>query len=133
VPESDAETHIPIRSLLGMMGLQLLISIYGGYFGAGIGILMLTGLRAMGLTNIHQMNGVKAVLGTAINGVSLVIFVLNDKIVWQYALAMMATSTLGGYFAAHYSRQLPGRYVRWFVIVTGFLLSAYFFWEQYLA
>ncbi len=126
----DADTPIPPRSLAGMILLQLLISIYGGYFGAGIGILMLSGLGLMGLSNIHQMNGLKAVLGTAINGVAAVIFVAEGRLVWQYALAMMATSILGGYFAAHFSRQLPGRYVRRMVIVIGFCLATYYFWKQ---
>lgn len=127
----DSQTPIPPRSLAGMILLQLLISIYGGYFGAGIGILMLSGLGMMGLSNMHQMNGLKAVLGTAINGVAAVIFVAEGKIVWQYALAMMATSIVGGYFAAHFSRQVPGRYVRWTVIVIGFCLATYYFWKQF--
>jgi len=126
----DSDTPIPPHRLAGMIGLQFLIAIYGGYFGAGIGILMLTGLGFMGLSNIHQMNGLKSVLGTAINGVAVVIFVADGKIVWPYALAMMATSVVGGYVAAHYSRQVPGKYVRWLVIVVGFCLAAYYFWKQ---
>ena len=129
--DSDEFTHIPARSLAGMIVLQFFIAIYGGYFGAGIGILMLTGLRMMGLSNMHQMNGVKSVLGTAINGVATVIFILYRQVDWRFALAMMATSTVGGYLAAHYSRQIPGKYVRWFVIVMGFTLASYFFWKQY--
>ena len=127
----DSQTPIPPRSLAGMIVLQLAISIYGGYFGAGIGILMLSGLGLMGLSNIHQMNGLKAVLGTAINGVAAVIFVAEGKLVWTYALAMMVTSLAGGYLAAHYSRQVPGRFVRWAVIAIGFCLATYYFWKQF--
>jgi uncharacterized membrane protein YfcA len=123
--------RVTSRGLAGMMGLQFLISIYGGYFGAGIGILMLSGLGLMGLTDIHQMNGLKALLGTAINGVAVIVFVLEQKVIWPQALAMMATSLVGGYLAAHYSRQLAGKYVRWFVIVVGFLLAGYFFIQTY--
>jgi len=123
----DSDTPIPPWRLAGMIALQLLIAIYGGYFGAGIGILMLTGLGFMGLSNIHQMNGLKSVLGTAINGMAVVIFVAEGKIVWPYALAMMGTSVVGGFVAAHYSRQVPGKYVRWLVIVVGFCLAAYYF------
>ncbi|MBW8884473.1 MAG: sulfite exporter TauE/SafE family protein [Planctomycetia bacterium] len=119
------------RSLAGMMLLQLFISIYGGYFGAGIGILMLSCLGLMGLSNMHQMNGIKAVLGTTINGVAAVVFIATQKVVWEYALAMMATSLLGGYFAAHYSRQIDSRYVRWLVIVIGFGLAALYFVKAY--
>jgi uncharacterized protein len=119
------------RSLAGMMLLQLLISIYGGYFGAGIGILMLSGLGMMGLSNMHQMNGIKAVLGTTINGVAAVVFIATQKVVWEYALAMMATSLVGGYLAAHYSRQIDSRYVRWLVILIGFGLAAMYFAKSY--
>lgn len=129
----DSQTPIAPHSLAGMVVLQFLISIYGGYFGAGIGILMLSGLGLMGLSNIHQMNGLKAVLGTAINGVASVIFVVEGRVRWDYALAMAATSVVGGYFAAHYSRQLPGRWVRWAVIVIGFCLAAFYFWKQLAA
>jgi uncharacterized membrane protein YfcA len=120
-------SNVTARGLAAMIGLQLLIAIYGGYFGAGIGILMLSGLGLMGLTNIHQMNGLKAVLGTAINGVAVVVWVWEGKWVWQYAFAMMATSVIAGYAAAHFSRQVPGHYVRGLVIVVGFALAAYYF------
>jgi uncharacterized membrane protein YfcA len=130
---SDAQTPIPLRSLLGMVVLQFAIGVYGGYFGAGIGILMLGGLGLMGLTNIHQMNGLKAVLGTAINGVAVLIFVFEGKVIWPYALAMMTTSLVGGYVAAHYSRLIPGKIVRWLVIAIGFLLAAYYFAKPWLA
>jgi uncharacterized membrane protein YfcA len=123
--------HITTGGLCGMIGLQFLIAIYGGYFGAGIGILMLSGLGLMGLTDIHQMNGLKAVLGTAINGVAIIVFVLEGKVLWPYALVMMGTSLVGGFVAAHYSRRLAGKYVRWFVIAIGFLLAAYFFSKTY--
>ncbi len=132
----DSDTPIPFRSLVGMVLLQFLIAIYGGYFGAGIGILMLGGLGMMGLSNIHQMNGLKAVLGSAINGVSVITFAVEQLesgepfIIWPFAIAMAATSLVGGYVAAHFSRQVPGKYVRWTVIVIGFCLAAFYFWKQ---
>jgi uncharacterized membrane protein YfcA len=115
-----------------MLLLQLFISIYGGYFGAGIGILMLSGLGLMGLSNMHQMNGLKSILAAAINGVAVAVFIWERNVVWRYALAMMATSLIGGFLAAHYSRRIKGLYVRWFIIAIGFLLSAYYFGEIYL-
>ena len=129
VPESGLDRVTP-RGLALMIGLQLAIATYGGYFGAGIGILMLAGLGLMGLSNIHQMNGLKAILGGTINGIAGVIFIVQGKWVWPYALAMAATSILGGFLAAHFSRQIPGKFVRWFVIAVGFFLAAYFFWNQ---
>ena len=93
-------------------------------------------LGLIGLTDLHQMNGLKSVLGTAINGVAVVIFIYEDTvggkntIEWIPALAMMGTSVVGGFVAAHYSRQVPGKYVRWLVIVVGFCLAAFYFWKQ---
>jgi uncharacterized membrane protein YfcA len=77
------------------------------------------------------MNGLKAILGLAINGMAFVVFQFRGDIVWPYALAMAATSLVGGYVAAHYSRQVPGKYVRWLVIVIGFGLATYYFWKQF--
>jgi uncharacterized protein len=115
------------RAIAGMVGLQLIIAIYGGYFGAGIGILMLSGMSLMGLTNIHQMNSLKTVLATVINSVAVFVFILERKVVWPYALVMMATSIVAGFLAAHYGRRIPGQFVRYFVIVIGFGLAAWFF------
>jgi uncharacterized membrane protein YfcA len=128
----DARMAIRSPSLAAMMLLQLFIAIYGGYFGAGIGILMLSGLGMMGLTNIHQMNGLKAVLGSTINGIAALVFIGAQNVHWRYALAMMATSLVGGFVAAHYSRQLPAKAIRWFVIGVGFFLATYYFAKTYL-
>jgi uncharacterized membrane protein YfcA len=122
---------VSARSLAGMIILQFFISVYGGYFGAGIGILMLSGLGLMGLSNMHQMNGLKSVLGTTINGVAAIVFIATQKVVWQHALIMMMTSLLGGYLAAHYSRQISNRYVRLLVIAIGFGLAGWYFLKTY--
>jgi uncharacterized membrane protein YfcA len=114
-----------------MACLQFFIAIYGGYFGAGIGILMLSGLGLMGLTDMHQMNGLKSVLATVINGVAVVVFIAHGNVVWEYASLMIATSIAGGFLAAHYSRRIPGRYVRYLVILIGFLLAAWYFARTY--
>jgi uncharacterized membrane protein YfcA len=130
---AGAAATVATPSLAAMMLLQFLISIYGGYFGAGIGILMLSGLGLMGLSDMHQMNGLKSVLGTTINGIAAIIFVWTDKVAWPYALAMMATSLVGGFLAAHYSRRIASSYVRWFVIVVGFGLAIMYFAKPYLS
>jgi uncharacterized membrane protein YfcA len=128
---NDVESYSP-SAITGMVGIQFLIAIYGGYFGAGIGILMLSGLSLMGLTDIHQMNGLKTVLATAINSVAVIVFIMEGKVAWPYALAMMAASIVAGFLAAHYSRQIRGQYVRYFVITIGFALAAWFFVNTYL-
>jgi uncharacterized membrane protein YfcA len=108
---------------------QLLVGVYGGYFGAGIGILMLSALGLMGLHDIHRMNAVKTVLAAVINGVSVVVFVLDRRIVWAFALPMAAAAIAGGFAGAHYGRRLPRPLVRWTVIVLGFGLAVYYFWK----
>jgi uncharacterized protein len=115
------------RSLAGMAGAQLVIALYGGYFGGGIGILMLATLGLMGMQNIHEMNAVKTLLAACINGVAVVTFVLAGAVVWGPALVMIAGSLVGGYGGAAYARRLDPRVVRIFVIAVGIVMTVYFF------
>ena len=117
--------------LLGMLVFQFGVAVYGGYFGAGIGILMLTALGFMGVGDIHRMNAVKTVLAAVINAASVAEFVRAGLIRWEYAGAMAAAAIAGGYAGARVSRRLPVRYVRWSVIVIGFGLAAVYFLRQY--
>lgn len=106
--------------------VQLAIGVYGGYFGGGIGILMLAALAALGMTDIHAMNGLKNILGAAINGVAVVAFVVAGVIVWDVAAFMLLGSVLGGYAGARLSKKVDPRYLRWFIIAVGAALTAYF-------
>jgi uncharacterized membrane protein YfcA len=110
---------------------QFLIAVYGGYFGAGIGILMITTLGFMGVGDIHRVNAVKTFLAAMINGASVVIFVRDDLVRWEYAAAMAGSAVLGGYMGARVARRLPAQVVRYAVIAIGFGLSAYYFYRQY--
>ena len=124
-------TGLPSAGMCAMFALyQFLVAVYGGYFGAGIGILMLTSLGLMGLGNIHQMNAVKTVLAAIINGVSIVVFVAQGKVDWGYASIMAATGVLGGYLGARMGRRLPKPVIRWTVILIGFSLATYYFLKQ---
>jgi uncharacterized protein len=107
--------------------LQLVISIYGGFFGGGIGILMLAALGFMGMENIHEMNALKAVLNALINGIAVVAFVIAGAVFWAQALVMLVGAIVGGYGGAALARKMDPRHVRWFVIVVGLAMSAYFF------
>ena len=126
-----AESGLPSASVqAAVVVFQFFVSVYGGYFGAGIGILMLTSLSFMGIGNIHQLNAVKAILAVVINGVSIGVFVVDNKIVWPYAAAMAVASVLGGYYGAVVGRRLPKGLVRGFVIFVGLSLAAYYFADQ---
>jgi uncharacterized protein len=117
-------------AVAGVVAFQFLVAVYGGYFGAGIGILMLASLGFMGLGDIHHMNAVKTLLAAVMNAVAVVQFVIRGMVVWRYALAMAAAGIAGGYLGARLARRTPPEYVRAFVIVVGFALAAYYFWKQ---
>jgi uncharacterized membrane protein YfcA len=117
----------------GVMFFQFLVGIYGGYFGAGIGILMLSSLGFMGISNIHHMNGVKAILAGVMNGISAVIFIMDDKVVWRYAIPMALASILGGYVGARVARKLSATTVRAIVIAIGFGVAGYTFYRRFAA
>jgi uncharacterized protein len=107
--------------------LQLMIATYGGYFGGGIGIMMLAAMSMAGMTHIHEMNGLKVLLAIAINGVALVEFLLHGAVAWTPGLVMAAGGITGGYAGAGIARRLPARQVRTFVIVVAWSLTLYFF------
>jgi hypothetical protein len=110
---------------------ELIVAVYGGYFGGGVGILNLAMLAAVGMTDIHAMNALKVVLGGIINGIAVITFVIAGAVVWKQGTVMIAGAILGGYFGARYSLKLPQAWIRAFVIVVGTGMTAYFFWKAY--
>ena len=125
--------HEPVSTfgMLATIGFQFLVALYGGYFGAGIGILMLSALAMMGMSDIHRMNAVKSVLGSLINGVAAFMFIVNGHVDWSLALPMAVSAIIGGYAGAHWARKLDRQLVRAIVIAIGFGLSAYYFYQQF--
>ncbi len=113
--------------LVGIALLQLVIAIYGGYFGGGIGILMLATLGLMGMENIHEMNALKTLLTSFINGVAVITFIIAGAVVWLQAILMVAGAIIGGYGGAYFARQIDPRLVRGFVILVGITMTIYFF------
>jgi uncharacterized membrane protein YfcA len=111
---------------------QFLVAIYGGYFGAGIGILMLASLGFIGLTHIHEMNTVKTILSSLINFVASIWFVCAGLIHWQKAGVMTLGALAGYYLGAHYSQRIPQKRVRQLITGIGFILSAITFYEQFV-
>lgn len=119
------------KAILAAAFFQLLVAIYGGYFGGGMGFVILAMLTAFGMADIHEMNAFKIVLSSATNGIAVVIFILRHAVYWPQALVMICGAALGGYFGAHYSLRLPRIWVRWFVIVVGAGMTTYFFVRAY--
>ena len=117
--EHAVEEHLgrpPVKHLFA----QFFVGIYGGYFGAGIGILMLAILGMMGLRNIHQMNGLKNWGGLCINLVAAVTFAVSGLVNWMVALCMAVGATLGGYAASRLAQRVPQMWVRRAVLLVGF-------------
>jgi uncharacterized membrane protein YfcA len=121
------------RTSAAIVAFQFLVAVYGGYFGAGIGILMITSLSFMGSGNIHQTNALKTFLAACINGVSVIVWVAFDKVRWELAPGMALAAIVGGYLGARVARRLPKNVVRWIVIAIGFGLAAYYFYQQAVA
>jgi uncharacterized membrane protein YfcA len=123
----------PAVPLAGAVVLQFLVGLYGGYFGAGIGIMMLALLGLLGLDDIHRMNSVKTLLAAVINGISVVVFVIQSQIVWPVAAVMAVAAILGGYLGAAVSRRFDKNAVRVLVVCIGFAVAGYYFWKQLAA
>jgi len=107
--------------------LQLAVGTYGGYFGAGIGFVMLGMMTLLGMREIHVMNALRIALAAVINGVAVVTFIASGAVFWGQCLLMMAGALSGGWFGAQYAQKADPRKVRWFIIALGLGLSAYFF------
>ncbi len=123
----------PPRSAAAILA-QLSIGIYGGYFGGGMGI-MITAcqvLAVLGMTDIHRMNALKAVLGALINGVAVVAFVVARAVQWPPALVMMVGGILGGYAGAAVARRVDPKIVRRLVLGVAWAMTAYFFLRTYV-
>jgi uncharacterized membrane protein YfcA len=118
-----ADGHRRRRALQVLM--QFAISIYGGFFGAGMGILMLAMLGLVGHENLSRMNGLKNFAGVAINLTAAGIFIASGQVRWPLAFAMMAGAMVGGYVAARLSRRVNGKWVRALVVVIGVVMGTY--------
>jgi uncharacterized protein len=123
----DASTSALALAVL----FELLLAVYGGYFGGGMGIMNLAMLAALGMTDIHAMNALKVVLSGVINGVAIVMFIAKGAIYWPQGIIMTVGAIVGGYSAAHYSQKLPQAWIRAFVIVVGTGMTIYFFDRAY--
>ena len=105
------------------MLFQFLVGVYGGYFGAGIGIMMLAALSLMGHTDIHQMNGLKNLLAVAINGIAILYLVFTDLIWWDDALLMAAGAVVGALAGAGAARRVGRAAVHRVVVIVGFAMA----------
>jgi hypothetical protein len=106
---------------------QFLIALYGGFFGAGIGIMMLALLTMLRMQDIHAMNALKTLLNAAINGAAVITFIAAGVVLWPQALVMLVGAVMGGYGGAYFAQKIDPQIVRRFVIAVGISMSVYFF------
>lgn len=111
------------------MAVQFLVAIYGGYFGAGIGILMLAALGLMGQKDIIAMNSLKVLQGALINGVACIIFVLLTEIYWTEFFLIFCGSAVGGFIGPYLARRIGPKLVRGVVSATGFGIAFYYLFK----
>jgi uncharacterized protein len=121
--QASSEEHAGPRWVAEAMLFQLAVAVYGGYFGAGIGILMLAALAVMGHTNIHQMIALKNLLAVCINGVAAIYFIFSGLVSWPHTLVMAVGAIIGGVGSARMARGLRQETVRRMVIVVGFAMA----------
>lgn len=107
--------------------VQFFLSIYGGYFGGGMGIVMLAAFSTLGMRDIHTMNALKSLLAVAINGVAVVTFIIAGAVRWPQVGIMAAGAMLGGWLGAATARRVNPKQVRHFVGLVGAILSIWFF------
>lgn len=120
--------HVPLA--VGVV-VQLVIASYGGYFGGGMGILMLATMTLMGMGHIHRMNALKVVLGLLINGVALVFFLASGKVALGVALPTAIGALIGGWFGADIARRIDPKKVRVGVLIFAWCLTLFFFSRSY--
>jgi uncharacterized membrane protein YfcA len=123
--------HRTLGWTLFVGAIQIFIAVYGGYFGAGIGVLMLAGLSFAGLDSIHQMNALKVLLATLINAVAAIVFCFSAQIQWQVAGMMAVVSIAGGFLGMSAARRVKPDQLRAVILVIGIALTGIYFAKNY--
>ncbi|GAA4254996.1 TSUP family transporter [Azospirillum formosense] len=124
MPALAARLRLSGRSVLVV---QFVIAIYGGYFGGGIGFLMLAALTLFGLRDIHAMNGLRILLAALMNGAAVAAFCLSDAVSWPETAVMAVSAIAGGYAGAHAAKRVSRDVMKWVVVSIGVGLTLYFF------
>ena len=106
---------------------ELMVAIYGGYFGAGIGFMLLGMLAALGMRDMHAMGAIRTLLSVVINAAAVLTFIVARAVFWPQCLVMIAGAVTGGWFGAHYAQKADPQKVRRVVIAIGFAMTAYYF------
>jgi uncharacterized membrane protein YfcA len=128
---SGTEERVTTLGRIWGVLFQLFVATYGGYFGAGIGILMLGSFSIMGLRDIHKMNAIKTPLAAIINVTAFFFFALKGLVVWPLAILMSAGAIIGGYGGARSAKRVNPNVVHYVVVAIGLLVSGWFFIKSF--
>ena len=115
---------------MGAMIFQFFSAMYGGYFGAGNGILMLAAMGLLGLHDIHRANGIKNFLGICINSMAVFSFSISHLVIWPKALLMAVAATIGGYVGSRLAQRVGRRFIRRAIVVIGFAITIVMLWRM---
>ena len=122
-----APSRVAVLSLVVCRGLHFLVSIYGGFFGGGLGVLVLAVLRCYGIQDVRVMNAIKVVLNGFIGVAAVGLFVASDLVRWRETLVLMAAASVGAYCGTRFGLKVSRRLVEGIIIFVGFGLTIYFF------
>jgi uncharacterized membrane protein YfcA len=115
----------------GVLFIQFLVSIYGGYFGGAMGIIMLAVYSVFGLSNLNAMNATKAFLAGVINAIAVVLFVIAGKVAWPQTIVMLIFAVAGGYIGARVARKMKPQHLRLGIVAISVTVTVIFFVKQY--
>lgn len=131
--KSPEHRHASAIGTVLLLIFLFLVSSYGGFFNAGLGIITLSYLAIAGYTNINTMNGLKLLISSAISIIAIALFIFNEVIVWYQGTILLIGTIVGGYVAANISRKVPQKYVKNFVLFASIIITGYFFFDVYVA
>jgi uncharacterized protein len=130
-PRTDHRGNASWPAIAGVTLAQFFIAVYGGFFGGGIGILMLASFTFLPIGDIHAMNGMKTLMASTINVIAIITFVVARIVFWPQAILMLFGAALGGYAGAHFAQKVNPARVRTFVVCVGFAMSFYFLYRYH--
>lgn len=131
--KSFAASH-QYASIVGKLLLALLlliVCVYGGFFNAGLGVILLSYLVLAGMQDINEMNAVKLLVSSCVSIIAVIVFMLQGIIAWSEGGVVLIGAVSGGYMAAHFSRKIPKQYVHAAVVIIGIIMTLYFFHDIY--
>lgn len=130
---SNGSRRMAAAGTIGLSILLLALCFYGGFFNAGLGIILLAYLALAGFNDVHAMNGLKLLISSVVSIVAVVRFAATGSIAWVEGSAALAGALVGGFLAAYFAHLIPAKVLRGFIIVYGIALTGYFFWVTYAA